>query len=100
MLSLFQMLLVLIAGTLGGYLLAHRNPAEKTRTTTGGAYRDDVYRVGFEHAPVGIAYLSAAGQWLQANRRFAITLGYSLEELLRTGSFHSMIHAEDRKHHV
>jgi PAS domain S-box-containing protein len=100
MLSLFQMLLVLLAGTLAGYVLAHRKATDKPRPTTGGSLRDDVFRISFEQAPVGIAHLSAAGQWLQANRRFAITLGYSLEELLRTASFHSMIHADDRKHHV
>ncbi len=100
MLSLFQMLLVLLAGTLAGYLLAHRKPTEKPRATTGGSYRDDMFRLGFEHAPLGIAHLSASGLWLYANRRFAITLGYSLEELLRTASLHSMIHAEDRKQHV
>jgi PAS domain S-box-containing protein len=100
MLSLFQILLVLLAGALAGYVLAHRKSTDKPRTTTGGALRDDIYRISFEHAPIGIAHLSAAGQWLQANRRFAITLGYSHEELLRTPSFHSMIHADDRKHHV
>jgi|GEM_PF-517986 len=99
MLPIIQIVLSIIAGALLGYLLARPRSAENSRLVSGGA-TSDLYRVGFDQAPVGIAHLGIAGQWLQVNRRFAIALGYSVDELMKAPLLHTMIHPEERKQQV
>lgn len=62
----------------------------------GSLTREERLRLGFEQAPVGIAFASSDGHWLQVNDRFRELIGYTREELARI-SFHSITHPEDAK---
>lgn len=52
------------------------------------------FRNAFTYAPIGIALVSATGQWLKVNRALSDILGYSAEEFLAS-DFQSMIFSED-----
>jgi PAS domain S-box-containing protein len=54
----------------------------------------DTFRSIFEHAPVGMAYVSLEGVWLDVNRRLCEMTGYSREELRGT-DFQHITHPDD-----
>jgi diguanylate cyclase (GGDEF)-like protein/PAS domain S-box-containing protein len=51
-------------------------------------------RVGFDGAAIGMALMALNGRWLKVNRALCELTGYSEAELL-AGSFHDITHAED-----
>ncbi len=53
-----------------------------------------LFTEAFESAPIGIALVSASGQWLRVNRSLCEILGYVPEHLLRT-TFQAITHPED-----
>ncbi len=55
-----------------------------------------LFRLGFERAPIGIAYLSTDGSWIYANTQLLKLLGYERSEFNRT-SLRMLTHSEDRK---
>jgi len=55
---------------------------------------DILYRSVFEHAAVGIAYISPEGKWLRINERVAQMFGYTPAEL-EALSFQDITHPED-----
>lgn len=52
------------------------------------------FHATFVHAPVGIAHVGLAGQFLMVNPRFAEITGYTSDTLMRTG-FQNITHPED-----
>jgi PAS domain S-box-containing protein len=60
------------------------------------AARDHRLRNGFEAAPVGIAFATPDGQWLQVNECLRAMLGYSREELSRV-TVNGITHEDDGK---
>lgn len=55
---------------------------------------EERFRRAFDHAPIGIALVSPAGNWLKTNRALTKILGYTPEEF-RERTFHSMMFEED-----
>ncbi|MDT7541593.1 MAG: hypothetical protein QOE33_1497 [Acidobacteriota bacterium] len=53
-----------------------------------------LFRSAFDHAAIGMALVSANGQWLQVNRSLCEILGYSEAELL-TMNFQQITHTDD-----
>src|SRR5258705_8090219 len=64
----------------GYYLTAQARKAE----TSVASLRDsmELFRVAFDYASIGMAIVSATGQWLRANRALCEILGYTEQELL------------------
>jgi PAS domain S-box-containing protein len=58
--------------------------------------RDERLRAGFDAAPVGLAFATVDGHWLNVNERFRTIVGYTREELARI-SIDALTHAEDAK---
>ncbi len=58
--------------------------------------RDERLRAGFDAAPVGLAFATTDGHWLNVNERFRTVIGYTREELARI-SLDSLTHPEDAK---
>lgn len=81
-----------IVGHLLSLVRSSRTPRAKQPTAT----RDERLRSAFEHAPIGIAFATPDGHWLQTNEQFRSTIGYTREELARI-SFNSMTHPDDAK---
>ncbi|MGK2859987.1 MAG: PAS domain S-box protein [Thermoanaerobaculia bacterium] len=90
----------LIGAMLMWVLTRRRGESAKARpeTAVGGAVarREQMFRKAFDAAPVGLALITAQGQWLQVNNRLLKILGYTREEILRT-SMRELTHSEDRK---
>jgi len=55
---------------------------------------EERFRSAFNYAPIGIALVSPAGNWLKVNRALCKILGYTEEEFLAT-DFQSMLFPED-----
>ena len=55
---------------------------------------ESLFREAYENAPIGIALVSMAGEWLRVNQLLCDMLGYSADELTRT-TFQAITHAED-----
>ena len=52
------------------------------------------YRTAFDSAPIGIAFVSPAGRWLQVNRALCRLVGYSEEQLLEL-NISDLTHPDD-----
>lgn len=52
------------------------------------------FRSAFDYAPIGIALVAPAGNWLKVNHALCQILGYTKEEFL-AADFHSMLFPED-----
>src|ERR1051325_6448700 len=72
-----------------------RRPAQKAARGAASS-RDERLRVGFDRAPIGIAFAAPDGHWLQVNEHLRSLIGYTREELSRI-SLHSITHPEDAK---
>jgi diguanylate cyclase (GGDEF)-like protein/PAS domain S-box-containing protein len=55
---------------------------------------EERFRSAFNYAPIGIALVAPAGNWLKVNRALCEILGYTEEEFLAT-DFQSMLFSED-----
>lgn len=55
---------------------------------------EERFRSAFDHAPIGIAIVSASGNWQKVNRALCNILGYSEEEFL-TMDFQSVVYPDD-----
>ncbi|MDY6946732.1 MAG: PAS domain S-box protein [Pseudomonadota bacterium] len=55
---------------------------------------ESLFREAYENAPIGIALVSIAGEWLRVNQLLCDMLGYSAEELTRT-TFQAITYHED-----
>lgn len=55
---------------------------------------EERFRSAFNHAPIGIAMVSAAGKWLKVNRALCGILGYTEEEFLAM-DFQTVMFQED-----
>ncbi|MFO1423838.1 MAG: PAS domain S-box protein [Candidatus Competibacteraceae bacterium] len=55
---------------------------------------NQINRVTFEQAPIGIAHVSLDGCWLRVNDRFCEIVGYSCEELIER-TFQSITYPDD-----
>ena len=76
---------------------AVRESEVKERKTGGSAASQEnegLFRSAFDHAAIGMALVSAKGQWLQVNRSLCEILGYSEVELLAT-TFQKLTHPDD-----
>ena len=57
---------------------------------------EELFRLTFENAAVGIAHVGLDGRWLHINRRMAEITGFTEEQLL-TSDFQSITHPDDLK---
>ncbi|MDX1932438.1 MAG: PAS domain-containing protein [Capsulimonadales bacterium] len=57
--------------------------AERERTEAALHLSDQRFRLAFEQANIGIAYVTPDGRWLRVNDRLCAMLGYACEELMR-----------------
>jgi diguanylate cyclase (GGDEF)-like protein/PAS domain S-box-containing protein len=55
---------------------------------------EERFRSAFNYAPIGIALVSPAGNWLKINHALCEILGYTEDEFLAS-DFHSMLFSED-----
>jgi PAS domain S-box-containing protein len=55
---------------------------------------EELNRVTFEQAAVGVAHVGTDGRWLKVNDKLCTIVGYQREELLKL-SFHDITHPED-----
>lgn len=55
---------------------------------------EELFRVTFERAPVGIAHVSLNGHWLRVNSRYCAITGYTYAELLG-GTFQEITYPDD-----
>lgn len=55
---------------------------------------ETLFREAYENAPIGIALVSTAGEWLRVNQYLCDMLGYTSAELTRT-TFQAITHPED-----
>jgi diguanylate cyclase (GGDEF)-like protein/PAS domain S-box-containing protein len=74
-------------------------PAAVKESKDGGAaaasqQNEGLFRSAFDHAAIGMALVSAKGQWLQVNRSLCEILGYTEAEMLAT-SFQKLTHPDD-----
>ncbi|HYA41772.1 MAG TPA: PAS domain S-box protein [Syntrophobacteraceae bacterium] len=68
-----------IAGIIGTTAdITERKDAEAARLKS-----EELYRITFDSAGVGIAHVALNGRWLRVNRKLCEITGYSREELLR-----------------
>jgi PAS domain S-box-containing protein len=70
------------------------NAATLHRVTSALRETEARFRGAFDNAPIGVALVSPAGQWLQVNRALCEIVGYSEQELLKI-TFQDITYAED-----
>ena len=78
-----------LAGAVSGTDEAAGSAAEIVSASKG-------YRTAFDSAPIGIAFVSPAGRWLQVNRALCQLVGYSEEQLLEL-NISDLTHPDDRR---
>jgi PAS domain S-box-containing protein len=66
----------------------------KSTTDLKPADPEQLFRVTFEQAPIGIAHTGPNREWLRVNDRFCDLLGYTRDELLKL-SFTDITHPDD-----
>ena len=76
-----------VAGAVSGTDEAPGSAAEIVSASKG-------YRTAFDSAPIGIAFVSPAGRWLQVNRALCRLVGYSEEQLLEL-NISDLTHPDD-----
>lgn len=80
------------SGHVGSVPMSGQGP-DADRGTVRAGDLDRVFRAAFEHAPAGMALLSADGRFLHANRAFCVALGRPAHQLL-TASLDDVIEGE------
>ncbi len=76
-------------------LLEERRTAAALRGAMQALTRSEsLFREAYENAPIGIALVSTAGEWLRVNQSLCDMLGYAAQELTRT-TFQAITHPED-----
>lgn len=76
-------------------LLEERRTAAALRGAMQALTRSEsLFREAYENAPIGIALVSTAGEWLRVNQSLCDMLGYAAQELTRT-TFQALTHPED-----
>ena len=78
-----------LAGAVSGTDEAAGSAAEIVSASKG-------YRTAFDSAPIGIAFVSPAGRWLQVNRALCRLVGYSEEQLLEL-NISDLTYPDDRE---
>ncbi|MGO9532720.1 MAG: PAS domain S-box protein [Syntrophobacteraceae bacterium] len=81
-------------GNVGGIIGAMVDITERRATEMALLESEELYRITFELAAVGIAHLTPDGRWLRVNHRLCEITGYSREELLRK-QFQELTHPDD-----
>lgn len=77
-----------------GELVVATDVTERLRAEAALVESEEVNRVTFEHAAVGIAHVTPEGRFLRCNERFAAILGYAEHEL-RGLRVHDITHPDD-----
>jgi PAS domain S-box-containing protein len=82
-------MILVVAGSATGVFLAHywtRRLYQEVRLRTAELEESERrFRATFEQAAVGIAHVTLDGRWLRVNQNLCDILGYTREDLLRTG---------------
>ena len=84
---------LLAALVLGSASAVNRVAAERRRAEADLRDNEGRLRAVFEHAGVGLAYVTPTGRFLQVNQRLCDILGYSAEEL-QARTFQEITHPE------
>lgn len=73
-----------------------RDVTEEFNSLQSLAVSENRFRTIFEQATVGVALVSAStGKFIRINHRFSDMLGYSVEEMTNTMTFHEITHPDD-----
>lgn len=82
------------------YLIARSRSGRASRASRPVAdesgIRDEAIRAGFDRFPLAMAYINAAGRWIDVNPKLLAELGYTRSELSRT-PLRLITHPDDRK---
>ncbi len=65
-----------------------------TRSQGGGDPGDDLFRLGFEQAPIGMGVLKPSGEFLEVNTALAAMVGHHSDQLVGT-NLSRLIHGDD-----
>ncbi|HYG11871.1 MAG TPA: EAL domain-containing protein [Pyrinomonadaceae bacterium] len=68
--------------------------AKESKADAASQQNEGLFRSAFDHAAIGMALVSAKGQWLQVNRSLCEILGYNEAEMLAT-TFQKLTHPDD-----
>jgi PAS domain S-box-containing protein len=71
-----------------------RQIAERAQSEANLRVSEERFRRAFDDAPIGMALVAPAGQWLRVNHALCEMLGFTEAELLRT-DFQSLTHPDD-----
>jgi PAS domain S-box-containing protein len=81
-------------GNLVGAIEIVRDVTERKRAEEAIRASEELFRLVFEHAPIGMSVTGLDGRYLRVNQALCNLLGYTAEELL-TRSFNDITPAED-----
>ena len=84
-----------IHNTVQGAVLVFRDVSKQELIAKKLSQSEELYRATFDHASVGIAHISATGQFLKVNKCFADLTQFSADELLKQ-TFQNLTHPSDR----
>jgi PAS domain S-box-containing protein len=79
-----------------GIVLNFLDTTEQTKAEEASRRNEALYRATFDHAVVGINYVSLEGRFLRVNPRYCEITGYSAEELLQL-RYQDITFADDRQ---
>ncbi len=81
-------------GNLRGFSKVVRDITERKEAELEIKESEEIFRVTFEQAAVGMAHVSILSRWLKVNEKLCQMLGYTEEEMLRLG-FQEVTHPDD-----
>ncbi|MGE5401154.1 MAG: PAS domain S-box protein [Ignavibacteriales bacterium] len=70
-------------GRVIGYTSVNRDITARVRAEEILRRNEEIFRLTFDHAPVGIEHILPDGKWLRFNKKFAEILGYEPEDLMQ-----------------
>lgn len=79
-----------------GVTIIFEDITERKNAETALKVSEERFRAIFEHAAVGIAYLSNDGRFIRLNQRFCDVLGYPQDEIIKL-TYLDITHPEDKK---
>jgi PAS domain S-box-containing protein len=71
-----------------------QSPARFTAWVRALGATEDLLRLAFDHAPIGMSVVAPTGQWLRVNDAYCRMLGYEREELM-SKRFRDLTHPDD-----
>ena len=82
------------AGEIFGVVVILKDIDELERAKSGLLTSQNINRITFDHAAIGIAHVGLKGEWLEVNLRLCEIVGYTREQLLPL-TFQDITHPDD-----